>query len=225
MIHTVLHITYSTVILTVKICKIFFCMHIFLSYFLRRAGRLQWSAVSPWSFPTKMILGEQPVGNENEQFTSSPESTLLIVIWKQHASTTGVFGVAFHWFSFLSKGDAQELADPEAFCFCSGSHLRPFESLHSIFEFSGLRAWGFGKFEARLWDFRVSGLECHCNGSMNFDYENLDWQMCKYYRAQKMAMHGDSFFCCHFVNGVACMCLEAKLWHGGLRFEAFGFLG
>lgn len=49
-----------------------------------------------------------------------------IVIWKQYASTTGVFGVAFHRFSFFSKGDAQELADPEAFCFCSGSHLRPF---------------------------------------------------------------------------------------------------
>lgn len=69
-------------------------------------------------------------------------------------------------------------------------------------------------------------------GSMNFDYENLDWQMYKYHRAQKMAMHGDSVFCVRrqqtitFVNGVAyCMCLEGKLWHCGLRFEVFGFLG
>ena len=76
-----------------------------------------------------MILGEQPVGNENEQFTSSPESpesTLLYESSMHLPWKTGVFGVAFHRFSFLSKGDAQELADPEAFCFCSGSHLRPF---------------------------------------------------------------------------------------------------
>lgn len=68
--------------------------------------------------------------------------------------------------------------------------------------------------------YEISGFLCwrvNCNGSMNFDYENLDWQMCKYHRAQKMAMHGDSVFCVRrqqtvtFVNRVACMCLEGKL--------------